>query len=80
MPLSELKKFINDKNHLPDIPSADEVEMEGNSIGDMQSKLLLKIEELTLYLVQQHEKLEKLEYENIVLNQKLDVISTKETK
>lgn len=80
MPLSELKKFINDKNHLPDIPSADEVEMEGNSIGDMQSKLLLKIEELTLYLVQQHEKLEKLENENIVLNKKLDVLSAKEMK
>jgi hypothetical protein len=53
--LSEVEQFINKNKHLPGIPSASEVEANGIDIGDMQSKLLLKIEELTLYII----KLEK---------------------
>ncbi len=75
MPLSELKKFIQSKNHLPDIPSAEEVEIGGSSIGEMQAKLLQKIEELTLYLVQQNEKLVSIEAENLVLTRKVDLLS-----
>ncbi len=75
MPLSELKKFISANHHLPGIPRASEVEMEGNNIGDMQAKLLEKIEELTLHLIDQDESLEKLQSENARLNKRLDQIS-----
>ncbi|MBK7851453.1 MAG: SprB repeat-containing protein [Bacteroidetes bacterium] len=80
MPLHELKQFINQNKHLPEIPSASEVEQSGNSLGEMQTKLLQKIEELTLYLVQQNEKIEKLQSENVNLNTKLDALSVQVKK
>jgi hypothetical protein len=40
-------------HHLPDIPSEAEVKDKGVSVGEMQSKLLAKVEELTLHLIQQ---------------------------
>jgi hypothetical protein len=47
---------------LPEIPSATEIkENEGVNLGEMQVKLLQKIEELTLYLIQQNEKIQVLE-------------------
>jgi hypothetical protein len=61
MPINEIKQFIKANNHLPDIPSAKEVETNGLSIGEMQNKLLQKIEELTLYIIQQNEKIQTLE-------------------
>lgn len=50
--LNEVEDFINKNGHLPDIPSAAEVEQNGVNIGEMDSKLLQKIEELTLYILQ----------------------------
>jgi hypothetical protein len=68
-PLSEVNRFIKENKHLPEIPSATEVrENEGVNLGEMQVKLLQKIEELTLYLIQQEstirelkDKIEKME-------------------
>jgi hypothetical protein len=68
-PLSEVNSFIKANKHLPEIPSATEVkEGEGVNLGEMQVKLLQKIEELTLYLIEQDntirelkDKIEKLE-------------------
>lgn len=51
MPLSEIAKFIKLNKHLPDVPSAKEVEEKGVNIGDNQALLLKKIEELTLYVI-----------------------------
>jgi len=45
-------KSIGTDKHLPGIPSADEVKKNGVSIGDMQAKLLQKVEELTLYMIE----------------------------
>ncbi|MCF7794290.1 MAG: hypothetical protein K9N09_10400 [Candidatus Cloacimonetes bacterium] len=50
--LTEVEDFISKNGHLPEIPSAEEVEQEGVNIGDMQAKLLQKVEELTLYLIE----------------------------
>jgi hypothetical protein len=50
--LAEIEKHIQEKGHLPGIPSAKEVESTGIDLGDMNAKLLKKIEELTLYLIQ----------------------------
>jgi hypothetical protein len=61
-PLSEVNTFIKENKRLPEIPSATEVkEQEGVNLGEMQVKLLQKIEELTLYLIEQNEKIQTLE-------------------
>ncbi|MVM35220.1 hypothetical protein GO755_34680 [Spirosoma sp. HMF4905] len=52
-PLSEVKKFIDANQHLPGIPSAVEVAKEGVDLVKMNAKLLEKVEELTLYLLEQ---------------------------
>lgn len=49
--LSEVETFINENNHLPDVPSEQEVLKEGVNIGEMNAILLKKIEELTLYMI-----------------------------
>ncbi len=56
--LKEVENHINEKGHLKDIPSAQEVEKNGIFLGEMNSKLLQKIEELTLYTIQQEKRLE----------------------
>ncbi|MBI2273961.1 MAG: hypothetical protein HYU70_09210 [Bacteroidetes bacterium] len=50
--LSSLEAFIKENKHLPEVPSANEVEEKGISVGDNQALLLKKIEEMTLYLIQ----------------------------
>jgi hypothetical protein len=52
-PLSEVASFIRQHGHLPEIPSEAEVKEKGVSVADVQAKLLAKIEELTLHLIQQ---------------------------
>jgi hypothetical protein len=59
--LKDVKKYIKQNNHLPNIPSAKEIEKDGISLGEMQRKMMEKIEELTLHLIQQQEKIEALE-------------------
>ena len=57
--LPDLDKFIKLNKHLPEIPSAAQVEKEGINLGEMNAKLLKKIEELTLHLIEQDKKFEK---------------------
>jgi len=54
--LQETEKHIREKGHLPGIPSAEEVKANGVDLGEMNAKLLKKIEELTLYLIQSEKK------------------------
>jgi len=65
-----MKSIMTDK-HLPGIPSADEVKKNGVSIGDMQVKLLQKVEELTLHVIEQNRKLENLKTENETLKKQM---------
>ena len=51
-PLSEVAAYIQANHHLPEMPAAAEVAKKGVSVGDMQAKLLAKIEELTLHAIQ----------------------------
>ena len=51
MPLKEVEEFVRKNNHLPNVPSAEEVVKEGIDMATMDAKLLEKIEELTLYLI-----------------------------
>ena len=59
-PLHELKVFIKENKHLPNIPKADEVAQEGIEVGEMNRKLLEKVEELTLYVIQLQEQIDLL--------------------
>ncbi|RXK82907.1 hypothetical protein [Filimonas effusa] len=59
--LSHVETFIKENKHLPEIPSAAEVKKDGLDLGDNQVVLLKKIEELTLYIIQQNKKMEQME-------------------
>ncbi len=62
--LSEVEKHIEEKGHLPNIPSAEEVVRNGVNLGEMDAKLLEKIEELTLYVIQLNKDVKQLKEEN----------------
>ena len=62
-PLSEVKTFIQENKHLPEIKSAQEMQENGVGINELQTQLLQKIEELTLYILQQEERIKALEAE-----------------
>ncbi len=59
--LSDVESFIKENGHLPEIPSAADVEKNGVMVGQVESKLLMKIEELTLYIIEQNKRIESLE-------------------
>lgn len=56
MPLAQVKSYIDANNHLPDMPSAAEVEKSGLDLGEMNKLLTKKVEELTLYLIEKDKK------------------------
>ncbi|WP_304064829.1 tail fiber protein [Pedobacter glucosidilyticus] len=72
--LPEIQAFIKENKHLPEVPSAKEMEEKGINLSEMNMLLLKKVEELTLYLIKQNEmrkvqesKLIKLEHQNQIL-------------
>ena len=60
-PLSEVESFIKTNKHLPEIPSTSEVAKNGIDLAETQALLLQKVEELTLYVIEQNKKIERLE-------------------
>lgn len=67
--LEDVEKHIKEKKHLPEIASAKQMEKEGVNVGEFQIKLLQKIEELTLYTIEQSKQL-KIQKEEIELLKK----------
>ncbi|WP_235015709.1 hypothetical protein [Aquimarina sp. AU58] len=61
MDLEQVETYINKNAHLPKVPSAREIEKDGINLGEMNALLLQKIEELTLYVIQQNKKTKLLE-------------------
>ena len=59
-PLEDLEKYIKEFRHLPGLPSASKMSMEGIALGYINKLLLEKIEELTLYLIQANNRVEEL--------------------
>lgn len=59
--LSEVAMYVQKNRHLPDVPSAGEVEKNGHNLGEMDAILLKKIEELTLYIIEQERRISELE-------------------
>lgn len=71
-PLREVEKFIKENKHLPDVPSEKDVLKDGVNLGDMDAVLLQKIEELTLYIIEQGKSIDLLRKQNEVLSKKLN--------
>ncbi|MDQ1806476.1 cell wall anchor protein [Chryseobacterium sp. CKR4-1] len=79
--LEEVEQHIEEKGHLPNIPSAEEVIKNGINVAEMNAKLLEKIEELTLYSIEQNkqlkfqsEQLKQVQKENKVLKSQSEKI------
>jgi hypothetical protein len=64
MPLHRVEEYVQENSRLPEMPSATEVKEKGMGMGEMQNKMLQKIEELTLYMIQQDKRIKALEEEN----------------
>lgn len=75
--LQEVEKHINEKGHLENIPSEEEVLKNGISLGEMNIKLLQKIEELTLYTIEQQKNTEKQNKVIETLIKRLEVVERK---
>ncbi|TKC56598.1 hypothetical protein FBD94_23075 [Pedobacter hiemivivus] len=82
-PLQETEKHIKEKGHLPGIPSAAEVKANGIDLGEMNAKLLQKIEELTLHLIEQNKIIETYNKKMIIQDERilnLEVVNNKQNQ
>lgn len=61
MPLKELEQYILQNKHLPDVPNQDEISKNGIDVYEMNAVLLKKVEELTLYVIEQQKQIDELE-------------------
>ncbi|HTE30678.1 MAG TPA: hypothetical protein VK666_09925 [Chryseolinea sp.] len=73
--LKEVEEFIRQNKHLPGVYSAEEIEKEGLDLGENQAVLLKKIEELTLYLIEQNKRLDQVSEENAVLKKQVEELA-----
>jgi hypothetical protein len=78
MSLNDLEKFVTTKQHLPEIASEKEMIENGLNMKEFQMKLLQKMEEMTLYIIEQNKKNEKQEQELKLL--KAEIKKLKSTK
>lgn len=67
--LADIEAYVKKYKHLPEVPSAEEVEKEGMSLNEMNIILLKKVEELTLYTIDQEKRIKALETENAKLKE-----------
>lgn len=72
MPLSEVETFVKQEKHLPNVPSEQELKADGADVMEMNRILMEKVEELTLYLIQQNKNTEELKKQLEVLQAKID--------
>jgi hypothetical protein len=85
--LSEVKTYIDNNHHLPEIPSAEQIQKDGLNIGEINKLLVKKVEELTLYLIEKdrHEKKEdntinELQQEVRQLKQQMQLLTKADSK
>lgn len=72
MPLDSVETFIKENNHLPNVPSAEEVQANGLETGEMFKIQMQKIEELTLYMIELKKQYAKVQEENEVLKKRIE--------
>ncbi|MEO6548680.1 MAG: hypothetical protein ABIN94_11795 [Ferruginibacter sp.] len=58
--LNHVEDYIKTNRHLPDMPSAEMIQQQGLNVGDVQKKMMQKIEELTLYIIEMKKEMELL--------------------
>ncbi len=75
-PLTDVASFIKENHHLPGIPSAAEVAEKGVSVGEMQARLLAKIEELTLHMIDEEKRNRQVEQENQDLRRRIESLES----
>jgi len=75
--LEEVEKHIAEKGHLENIPSEEEVLKNGINLGEMNAKLLQKIEELTLYMIEMKKENENIKKENAEMKKDISMLKTK---
>ena len=61
LPLKELEQYILKNKHLPEVPTQNEISKDGMDVYEMNAILLKKVEELTLYVIEQQKQIEQLE-------------------
>jgi hypothetical protein len=76
--LTELEKFIITHKHLPEVPSAKEVEQGGVNVGEINLLLLKKVEELTLYIIELEKKNQAFEKEQKSVEERLNALEGKQ--
>jgi hypothetical protein len=79
LPISDLEKYIQDKKSLPDIPTSEYIAEKGMNVGETQVKMLQKIEELTLYVIDLKKKNDSLEKKNEALEKKNEAVEKRLT-
>lgn len=72
--LSELEAYISQNKHLPEVPSAKEMEADGLNLKEMNLLLLKKVEELTLHLIDANKKIESLDKQVQSLSELKDIV------
>ena len=76
-PLNQVDAYISEYKHLPDIPSAKEMQAQGVGMVDMQTRLLTKVEELTLYLIKMEKENKSIRDENAAIRLELELLKAK---
>lgn len=72
--LGELETFIKEYKHLPGMPTKKEIEQKGQNLGVIQLKLLQKIEELILYMIEMNKQVKSLKAENEELKREVKLL------
>lgn len=72
--LQSIEAFIRENKHLPEVPSAKQITADGQDLGDMNTVLLKKVEELTLYLIAMQKEIAEVKASNITLADELKAI------
>ncbi|MBS7254064.1 hypothetical protein [Flavobacterium branchiicola] len=75
--LEHIEKYITEKGHLENIPSEKEVLENGINLGEMNAKLLQKIEELTLYVIEIKKENSEIKKENRDMKSRIEKIEAK---
>jgi len=75
--LTDVKTYIDQNQHLPNVPSAAEVEKNGLNLGEMNKVLVQKVEELTLYLIDQNRQLADQQRVNKSLQKQINNLARK---
>jgi hypothetical protein len=75
--LKDVEAYIHVNHHLPDMTGAAEVKDQGLDVGEMNKKLLQKIEELTLYLIEQQKMISALQAKDAVQEAKIQALENK---